>query len=88
MISAVTEELTVTPKVPPQAPTEQEQAAFLTAKFPAKPAQRCDLGFPIALRANHYRIKLNRPLTIYQYDIDLKKIRDPNFEVTNKESYK
>ena len=69
-------------------PVEQEKADFLAAKFPAKPAQRCDLGVPIALRANHYRIKLNKPVTVYQYDIDLKKVRDPDFEVANKDYFK
>ena len=46
----------------------------LGAEFPAKPVQRGTLGRPIRLKTNHFNIKLNKPFTVYQYDVDVTKL--------------
>jgi hypothetical protein len=46
----------------------------LGAEFPAKPTQRGTLGRPIRLRTNHFNIKLNKPFTVHQYDVDVTKL--------------
>lgn len=48
-------------------------AEFQGCNFPAKPKEKGSLGRTIALRVNHYRVVLNKPLTVFQYDVALRK---------------
>jgi hypothetical protein len=42
-------------------------------KFPPKPKARGDLGRIISLKTNHYQIRMKKPITVYQYDLDIKR---------------
>ena len=42
--------------------------------FPAK-KPKGNLGREIKLRVNHYRINIKRPFTVYQYDLELTKLK-------------
>ena len=44
------------------------------AKFPVK-KPKGDLGRPIPLRVNHYRLNLKKAFTVYQYDVEVKRQR-------------
>jgi hypothetical protein len=49
-------------------------AADVACKFPPKPKVRGDLGRMIPLKTNHYQIKMTNPITVYQYDLDIKRL--------------
>ena len=40
---------------------------------PPKPKGKCNLGSQIALYGNHFAFKLDNDLTIFQYDVTVKK---------------
>jgi hypothetical protein len=42
----------------------------LNGEFPAK-RERGNLGRIVKLRANHYKLVLKKPYTVYQYDVEL-----------------
>ena len=42
--------------------------------FPAK-KPKGNLGAEIKLKVNHYRINIERPFTVYQYDLELTKLK-------------
>ena len=44
------------------------------AKFPVK-KEKGNLGRPIILRVNHYRLSLKKAFTVFQYDVEVKRER-------------
>jgi hypothetical protein len=65
-----------------KAPSPESQMIL----FPPKPKQLGTLGRPIKLRTNHYRVALNKPVHIFQYDIQLEK--KVHSQETNKDEIK
>lgn len=51
-------------------PEKSDKVRVLNGEFPAKRG-RGTLGRVIRLRTNHFKLQVTKPLTIYQYDVDV-----------------
>jgi len=64
---------------PSLSPVKSDKVRVLNGEFPAKRG-RGTLGQKIQLRTNHYKLSLGKPLTIYQYDVDVEAIYEKKRE--------
>ena len=66
-------------------PSKSDKVRVLNGEFPAKRG-RGTLGQKIQLRTNHFKMSLSKPLTIYQYDVEVEALYEKKRELGRDEN--